>query len=59
MPPKDNNLTVEQIFVLQDRCLGYSRPLVEDRFVFVKECIELIINRHIDEEVLTKNDGGK
>ena len=51
-----NNITIEKIFFLQEKCFKHMLPLVEERFSFIKECIELLINRHIDEECLTEED---
>jgi hypothetical protein len=48
--------TVEQFFYLQDQCLQRALPGVIDEFIFVKECVELIINRHVYTEVLDELD---
>ncbi len=54
------DLTVERIFLLQEKCLEHALlPLVADRFTFIKSCIELIINRHVYAEILTKADKKK
>lgn len=53
------DLSVERIFFLQERCLEHVLPLIADRFAFIKSCIELIINRHIYMEVLTEGDKKK
>ena len=52
-------ITVKRIFFLQERCLEHMLPLVADRFDFIQECIELIINRNINEESLTEGDKEK
>ena len=53
------HITVKRIFFLQERCLERMLPLVADRFDFIKGCIELIINRDINEESLTEGDKKK
>ena len=49
-------VSVEQIFDLQERCLQHALPVVMEQFTFVKECLELVINRHVHEEVINELD---
>jgi hypothetical protein len=49
-------MSVEQIFDLQERCLQHALPVVMERFTFVKECLEVMINRHVHEEVINELD---
>jgi hypothetical protein len=49
-------VSVEQIFDLQEQCLQHALPTVMERFTFVKECVELNINRHVYTEVLDELD---
>lgn len=49
-------MSVEQIFDLQERCLQHALPMVMERFTFVKECLELVINRRLHEEVINELD---
>ena len=49
-------MSVEQIFDLQERCLQHALPTVMERFTFVKECLELVINRHVHDEVINELD---
>jgi hypothetical protein len=49
-------IQVEQIFQQQELCLQHTLPMVIERFTFVKECLELVINQHVHEEVINELD---
>jgi hypothetical protein len=49
-------MTVERIFYLQEQCLQHALPELMEQFTFVKECLELVINRHVHEEVVDELD---
>ena len=49
-------ISVDQIFQLQERCLQHALPVVMEEYTFVKGCIELIANRHVNIEVINQLD---
>lgn len=49
-------VSVEQIFLLQERCLQHAKLSVIDQFNFSKDCIELIINRKLHPAILENLD---
>jgi hypothetical protein len=49
-------VSIEQIFDLQERCLQHALPMIMEQFTFVKECLEVVINRHVHEEVINELD---
>jgi hypothetical protein len=49
-------ISVDQIFQLQERCLQHALPVVMEEYTFVKGCIELIANRHVNIEVIKQLD---
>jgi hypothetical protein len=49
-------ISIEQIFDLQERCLQHALPMIMEQFTFVKECLEVVINRHVHEEVINELD---
>ncbi|MFZ3066338.1 MAG: hypothetical protein WA277_13775 [Nitrospirota bacterium] len=55
----NKSITIENIFDLQEKCLNRAVLQLEDRYSFIKECIEFLINRHIYEEHLTEEDREK
>jgi hypothetical protein len=49
-------ISVDQIFQLQEHCLQHALPVVTEEFTFVKGCIELIANRHVNIKVINQLD---
>lgn len=45
----ENKFSLENIFDLQERLMAKNVKVWESRFLFVKECIDLILNTYIDE----------
>jgi hypothetical protein len=49
-------IQVEQIFQLQERCLQHALPVVTEEFMFIKKCMELILNHRVHKEVIDELD---
>ncbi|MFA5115725.1 MAG: hypothetical protein WC486_00385 [Candidatus Omnitrophota bacterium] len=55
----NNNITIERLFNLQERCSIKNKELVTEKSAFVEECIELICNRVIINEGFTEIEKSK
>jgi hypothetical protein len=49
-------ISVDHIFQMQEQCLQHALPGVREEFTFVSECIEFIVNRHVNIEVANQLD---
>src|SRR3990167_8005875 len=45
---------IEHILNLQEKIVPYNKGLFQERYLFIKDCLELIINRYVDTEQIDK-----